>query len=124
MNAKTPSLSKEFPKKLKALRLKNGWSQGQLGKKIGADLQRISKYERGVMWPTMELMVRLAKVFDVSVDYLIREEKNLAVGKIKNRELLHKIEEVNGLPEEDQNIIISFLDAFIKRRKFEALVKG
>jgi len=124
MKDKETTLSKDFPKKLKELRIKKGWSQGQLGKKIGADLQRISKYERGVMWPTMELMVRLAKAFDVSVDYLIREEENIAINKIKNQELLHKIEEVNGLPEEDQHTIISFLDAFIKRRKFEALVNG
>jgi len=124
MKDKESTLSKDFPKKLKELRTKKGWSQGQLGKRIGADLQRISKYERGVMWPTMELMVRLAKAFDVSVDYLIREEKNVAISKIKNQELLHKIEEINGLPEEDQYTIISFLDAFIKRRKFEELVNG
>jgi len=72
----------------------------------------------------MELMVRIAKAFDVSVDYLIREENNIAVNKIENLELLHKIEEVNNLPEEDQHTIISFLDAFVKRRKFENLVNG
>ena len=52
------------------------------------------------------------------------EEKNVAISKIKYQELLHKIEEINGLPEEDQDTIISFLDAFIKRRKFEELVNG
>ena len=124
MKNKESSLSKNFPQKLRELRTKKGWSQGQLGKKIGADLQRISKYERGVMWPTMELMVRIAKAFDVTVDYLIREEKNVAVSKIKNQELLQKIEEINGLPEKDQDTIVSFLDAFIKRRKFEELVNA
>lgn len=124
MKDKESALSQDFTKKLKELRAKNGWSQGQLGKKIGADLQRISKYERGVMWLTMGLMVRLAKAFDVSVDYLIREEENVAINTIKNLELLHKIEEINGLPEEDQYTIISFFDAFIKRRKFEELVNG
>lgn len=124
MKDKESMLSKQFPKRLRELRTKRGWSQGQLGKMIGADLQRISKYERGVMWPTMELMVRLAKVFDVSVDYLVREEKNIAINKIQNQELLLKIEEINGLPDEDQHTIISFLDAFIKRRKFEELING
>ncbi|MCP3942610.1 MAG: helix-turn-helix domain-containing protein [Desulfobacteraceae bacterium] len=122
MKNKESILSKGFPKKLKGLRTKKGWSQGQLGKKIGADLQRISKYERGVMWPTMELMVRLAKVFDVSVDFLIRDDKTAAVAKIKNQKLLNKIEAINDLPEDDQETVISFLDAFIKRRKFEELV--
>ena len=122
MKGKTKDLSPEFPNKLRHLRKTKGWSQGQLGKMIGADLQRISKYERGVMWPTMELMVRLAKVFEVSVDYLIRDKENATISKIKNPDLRHQIEEVNDLPDADQETVVSFLDAFIKRRKFEMLV--
>ena len=117
-------LSVDFPSKLKRLRKNRGWSQGQLAKKIGADLQRISKYERGIIWPTMELTVRMAKVFDVSVDFLIRNDKQTAVSKIKNQKLLHQLEAVNDLPEDDQETVISFLDAFIKRRKFEELVQN
>jgi len=117
-------LSVDFPSKLKSLRKKRGWSQGQLAQKIGADLQRISKYERGIIWPTMELTVRMAKVFDVSVDFLIRDDKETAVAKIKNQKLLRQLEAVNDLPEDDQEMVISFLDAFIKRRKFEELVQN
>ena len=122
MKNKESTLSKDFPQKLRELRTKKGWSQGQLGQKIGADLQRISKYERGVMWPTMDLMVRIAKAFDVTVDFLIRDDKNAAVGKIKNQDLLNQLEQINNLPDEDQKTVVSFLDAFIKRRKFEKLV--
>ncbi|MCK5231541.1 MAG: helix-turn-helix transcriptional regulator [Desulfobulbaceae bacterium] len=89
MKDKESVLSKDFQEKLRALRKNREWSQGQLGQKIRADLQRISKYERGVMLPTMELMVRIAKVFDVSVDFLIWDDKEAAVGKIRNQELLH-----------------------------------
>ncbi len=124
MEEKETVLSPDFPTKLKELRKSRGWSQGQPGLKIGADLQRISKYERGVIWPTMELMVRITKAFDVSVDFLIREDKEATVGKIRNQELLHQLEEINNLPEEDQETVVSFLDAFIKRRKFEQLVHG
>jgi transcriptional regulator with XRE-family HTH domain len=122
MKAKKTMLSDDFPAKLRDLRKRQGWSQGQLAQKIGADLQRVSKYERGVIWPTMELMVAIAKAFDVTVDFLIRDDKQAAVGKIKNRELLNQLEQINDLPEEDQKTVVSFLDAFIKRRKFEELV--
>ncbi len=122
MKDKESILSKDFPEKLKKLRKNRGWSQGQLAQKIGADLQRISKYERGVMWPTMELMVRIAKVFEVTVDYLIRDQGNAAISKIKNQTLLHQIEEINNFSDEEQETIISFLDAFIKRKKFEELI--
>jgi transcriptional regulator with XRE-family HTH domain len=122
MKAKKTMLSADFPAKLRDLRKSRGWSQGQLAQKIGADLQRVSKYERGVIWPTMELMVAIARAFDVTVDFLIRDEKHAAVGKIKNQELLSQLEQINDLPEEDQKTVVSFLDAFIKRRKFEELV--
>lgn len=117
-------LSADFPAKLKELRKNKGWSQGQLAKKIDADLQRISKYERGLIWPTMELMVKLAKVFDVSIDFLIRDDQNTAVTKIRNQKLLNQLEAINNLPQEGQETVVSFLDAFIKRRKFEELVQG
>ena len=83
------------------MRTKHGWSQGQLFQKIGADLQRVPQYERGVIWPTMELTVKMAKVFDVSVDFLIRDDKTAAVSKIKNQKLLNKLEAINNLPEDD-----------------------
>ena len=124
MKKENTVLSADFPFKLKELRKNRGWSQGQLAKKIDADLQRISKYERGVIWPTMELMVKLAKAFDVSIDFLIRDDQNTAVTKIRNQKLLNQLEAINNLPQEDQETVVSFLDAFIKRRKFEELVQG
>jgi transcriptional regulator with XRE-family HTH domain len=122
MKEKQTILSVAFPSKLRELRKNRGWSQGQLAKKIGADLQRISKYERGVIWPTMELTLKIAKAFDVSVDFLIRDDKDSAVTKIENQKLLQQLEAINDLPEDDQETVISFLDAFIKRRKFEELI--
>lgn len=74
------------------------------------------------MLPTVELMVRIAKAFEVSVDFLIWDGKDTAVSKIENQKLLQQLEEINDLPEGDQETVISFLDAFIKRRKFEELV--
>ena len=47
-------------------------------------MQCASKYERGVMLPTMELIVRIAKAFEVSVDFLIRDGRETAVDKIKS----------------------------------------
>jgi hypothetical protein len=58
------------------------------------------------------------------VDFLIRDDKETAVGKIKNQKLLEQLEAINDLPDEDLETVVSFLDAFIKRRRFEELVHG
>ncbi len=113
-----------LPDKLKKLRLSRGWSQGQLGNKLGVNVQRVSKYERGIISPPLNMVVNIASVFEVSLDYLLRNENNLAVNKIKNQELLKHIEEIETLEDEDQHLLTVLLDAFIKKRKFEALVQS
>lgn len=60
----------------------------------------------------------------MSTDYLIRSGEDLAINKISNQELLRRIEALNNLPEEDQNIVIAVLDAFIKKNGFEEVAKG
>lgn len=117
-------VSNGFSNKLKKLRHDRGWSQGQLAKKLDVNTQRISKYERGVITPPSDMMVRIATTYDVSLDYLLRDGFETAAAKIKNKKLLNKLEAINDLPKADQETVISFLDAFIKRRKFEKLVHG
>lgn len=114
----------DLPDKLKNLRQSRGWSQGQLGKKLGINVQLISKYERGVVCPPTPMMVKIASVLDVSLDYLLRDDKNIAVNKIKNQELLNRIEEIEKLPEEDQRVLTNLLDAYIKKYKFELLAQS
>lgn len=113
-----------LPDKLKKLRQGRGLSQGQLGNKLGVNVQLISKYERGVVCPPTNMVVKIASVFDVSLDYLLRDEANVAINKIKSRELLKHIEAIEQLPEEDQKVLTILLDAFIKKYKFEQLARA
>ena len=112
-----------LPDKLKRLRQSRGLSQGQLGHKLGVNVQLVSKYERGIVCPPTHMMVKIAAVFDVSLDYLLRNEANVAINKITNKELLKRIEEIENLPDKDQQILTHLLDAYIKKHKFELLAQ-
>jgi transcriptional regulator with XRE-family HTH domain len=68
--------------------LTRGGDPLRFAKAIGADIQRVSKYERGVNVPTTDIMVRIADTLDVSLDYLLRNGKNGALGKIRDMELI------------------------------------
>jgi transcriptional regulator with XRE-family HTH domain len=110
-----------LPDKLKKLRHSRGLSQGQLGKKLGINVQLVSKYERGIVCPPTGMMVKIASLFSTSLDYLLRNEADVAINKIKSQELLKHIEEIEKLPEKDQLVLTSLLDAYIKKYKFEQL---
>jgi transcriptional regulator with XRE-family HTH domain len=111
----------DLAEKLKQARKQKGLTQGQLAKKIGADIQRISKYERGVLIPTTEIMVKLSDALDASLDYLLKNGKNRVAGKIRDTELIDQFVEVDTLPEKDRHILKALLEAFIKKHRFEEL---
>ncbi len=61
--------------RIRALRSERGWSQDELATKISAaGAHQISRYENGKIIPATETVVRLAEVFDVSIDYLLVDE--------------------------------------------------
>lgn len=60
----------DFSSKLKSLRKEKKITQEQLASMISVERSTVGKYETGVM-PSMDVLQRIATVFDVSVDYLI-----------------------------------------------------
>jgi transcriptional regulator with XRE-family HTH domain len=114
----------EFAEKLKQAKKQKGLTQGQLAKRAGTDSQRGSRYEGSVLVPTTAILVKLADVLEVSLDFLLREAEDRAVDKIRDAALLDQLTQIESLPENDKRIIKGLLDAFIKKSKFEMLANG
>ncbi len=59
---------KTFGERLKTLRLAKGWSQQELGERIGVSRQAIDQFERGRNGPKWETVCALADALGVSVE--------------------------------------------------------
>lgn len=57
--------------RIAALRHGVGWSQAELAQKLQISASTVGMYEQGRREPAAELLVRLAALFHVSVDYLL-----------------------------------------------------
>lgn len=66
------------------LRKEKGLSQEQLANKLDVSRQSISKWELGESNPELVNIVELAKVFDVSTDYLLQNKTNDYVSSDKS----------------------------------------
>ena len=55
-------------------RKKNGWSQEELAEKLSVSRQAVSKWESAQSTPDLQKIIRLAELFQVSTDYLLRDE--------------------------------------------------
>ncbi|WP_082759869.1 helix-turn-helix domain-containing protein [Abyssisolibacter fermentans] len=60
-----------FGTKLKDLRKKYNFTQKDLAEKLGLTPAAIGLYEQGRRTPDVELIVKIAKIFDISTDYLL-----------------------------------------------------
>lgn len=59
--------------KIKKLRRKKKITQEQLAKHLNVTPQAVSKWEKGLTYPEINLLVPIADYFSVTVDYLLRD---------------------------------------------------
>jgi len=60
-----------FNKRLREVRMRNGLTQQQMADKLGISLNAYQKYEQAERSPSLECLVSIADIFDVSLDYLL-----------------------------------------------------
>lgn len=58
-------------KRIYDLRTAYGWSQVQLAEKLNISKQTVSNWENENIMPSIEMLIRLAKLFHTSTDYLL-----------------------------------------------------
>ncbi len=58
--------------KIKAKRVALGITQNKLGEKLGIAFQQVQKYEKGRNRINMEKLLKIAKIFDVSILYFLK----------------------------------------------------
>lgn len=63
-----------FGEKIQNLRKEAGLSQEELSYQLGVSRQAISKWERDNGYPETEKIIRMSKIFNVTLDYLLNEE--------------------------------------------------
>ncbi len=86
--------------KIVALRKKKGWSQEELAHQLCVSRQAVSKWEGAASIPDLDKILKLSQVFEVSTDYLLREDLEESTGT-----LIAKAEE------EEEPISVSLEDA-------------
>lgn len=89
-NVKSSLMSRTFGERLKIARKKAGYSLRGLSDALNGTVsaQAIGKYERGEMLPRSDVLLRLGKVLDVSIGYLLSEQVE-ALGDVEFRKLSH-----------------------------------
>lgn len=75
--------------KLKSLRLEKKLTQKQIADRIGLAISAVSSYESGSRYPSYDVLVKLARIFHVSTDYLLgmNDTRNVDVSGLNDNEI-------------------------------------
>lgn len=99
--------------KISNLRKAHNWSQGELAKRLEASREIIGKYERNENLPSVEMVAKMAKVFDITVDFLIGEGENASYDK----ETVERINSIQKMDDGTKSILFNLIDTYIQNFK-------
>ena len=89
-------------KRLCELRISFGWTQVQLAQKLGVTKQTVSNWENDNIQPSIEMLIKLSNVFNISTDYLLGLTPTNSIN-------------VDGLPIEFVSHIVQIIDDYRAR---------
>ena len=101
-----------FSSSLKELRSEKGFSQEAFAKKIEVHVTNLSKYERNISVPSLEVAKRMADVLEVSLDRLVHGD-NKAQTTIDDSDLLSLFNKAQQLSAKQKDTVKDFLSAFV-----------
>ena len=78
-------------KRIKQLRIERGLSQVDLAKKLGVSKQSISNWENDNIQPSIEMLLKISRIFSVSTDYLLGEDSRefIEITGLKKQYIAH-----------------------------------
>ena len=100
-----------FSQRLKELRLEYGYTQTVLADLLGVSYAAIQKYEADLGKPRAKNLEKLAKIFDVSVSYLLGETNSRSSNKIYDI--------IEQLSEDRQDNTLKYAENQLKEQKEE-----
>lgn len=65
-----------YSRRIAEIRRSNHWTQKELAEELRVAQNTVSAWEQGKNEPNITTLCRIAKIFDVSIDYICGYEKN------------------------------------------------
>jgi transcriptional regulator with XRE-family HTH domain len=105
---------KTLGRKLRTLRLRQGFTQAELAAKVGLKQPMLSLYERGDVRLPALLAVRLAQALAVSCDEIFGLKESRENGQLQDRGLVRRLQKLGTLSRRDKQTLLRTIDRFLK----------
>jgi transcriptional regulator with XRE-family HTH domain len=123
---KKDTFDQELGRRIRAHRLRLGYSQEKLGAMLGLTFQQVQKYEKGTNRVSSERLVDIAKLLDVHPMELLTEERNAGSGSassspfefIQNARALKLLKAFSQIKDRElQNAVVDLCELIIRQKR-------
>jgi transcriptional regulator with XRE-family HTH domain len=104
-----------FAERLRLLREARQITQTRLATLLEVDPRVYNRWERSTSSPQFDTVVKIANILQVSLDELAGRSASITEPKIHNVELLNLYQQVDSLPDTDQQALVSVIDGLVKK---------
>ena len=98
----------DFRTNIKKLRQEKHLTQEELAKRAGVSKAMISAYETEIRYPSYDVLIRLAAIFGVTVDYLLGLDKRRVI-------------DISGLDDEEAELVTNLVS--LLRKKHNIIIR-
>ena len=95
----------DFSQRLKKVRMDRHLTRAQVARKIGVTASMVSSYETDIRLPSYDVMIRIADLFGVSVDYLLGRDSQ-------------RLLDISHLTDEEATVVCGMV-SLLERKKEE-----
>jgi len=111
-----------FAERLRLLRSARQVTQVRLAELLEINPRVYNRWERGIATPQFDTVVRIADILQVTLDELAGRAPVSAEPRIHNQELLNLYQQVDSLPDAEQQALILVIDSFVRKTQVQKVV--
>ena len=111
-----------FSERLRLLRSARQITQARLAELLEVNPRVYNRWERGLATPQLDTVVRIADILQVSLDELAARTPPTTEPRIRNHELLNLYQQVDDLPDAEQQALILVIDSLVKKAQVQKVV--
>jgi transcriptional regulator with XRE-family HTH domain len=107
--------------KIKALRKEKGWSQDEFADHAQIDGRQVSRYENDRVTPSIEVAVKMAQAFNISLDFLLTDSIPKRPLVAPNTKFAQRVLAIEHLSDEDERSLLHLVDAIEAKNKLKII---
>jgi len=94
-----------------------------LGAQLDSHLSHVNRIETGKYKPSVDVLVKLAEVSDISLDALVRDsDVDLKEVTVEDKDLVQRIKLIESLEPEDRHALFRVIDSMLTKQIILKLV--